>query len=190
MKEDKINKILVYLAPGFEEIEAVTIIDLLRRAELEVIVAGLQPDQVTGSHGISLVPDIFYVDVDPDDYDCLVLPGGQPGSSNLKANVQVLETVKKYHREKKLIAAICAAPTVLTEAGVLKNRKVTSYPDNKSTFSDSDYQELSVVRDGMIVTSRGVGTAIAFVLELIKIIKDETTANKLSARILWEQPNS
>ena len=190
MKNGKISKILVYLAPGFEEIEAVTILDLLRRADLEVIVAGLQPDQVTGSHGICLVPDIFYIDVDPDDYDCLVLPGGQPGSSNLKANVQVIETIKRYNRENKLIAAICAAPTVLAEAGVLKNRKVTSFPDEKETFSASDYQESRVVKDGMIVTSRGVGTAIEFVLELIKIIKDEKTSNNLAGRILWVRPES
>ena len=185
MKNFEVNRILVYLAPGFEEIEAVTIIDLLRRAGLDVTVAGLQPDQVTGSHGITVIPDIFYVDADADDYDGLVLPGGQPGSSNLKSNVQVLQTVKKYHKQNKLIAAICAAPTVLAEAGILKNRKVTSYPEEKEAFSSSEYLDSAVVKDGMVVTSRGVGTAIEFVLELIKIIRDEAASNKLAARILW-----
>ena len=186
MAAGKINRILVYLASGFEEIEAVTIIDLLRRVGLEVTVAGLQPDQVTGSHGITIVPDVLYVDVDPDDYDCLVLPGGQPGTDNLKVNPQVLQTVKKYYQENKLIAAICAAPTILAEAGILQDKKVTSYPAESDVFKSSDYQELSVVKDGMIVTSRGVGTAIEFALELIKIIKGEAARNQQAARILWD----
>jgi len=187
MIREKNCKILMYLAPGFEEIEAVTIIDLLRRAGLDVTVAGLRAEQVTGSHQITIVPDIFYGDVNPDDYDCLVLPGGQPGSTHLKNDTRVLQTITTYHQENKLIAAICAAPTVLAAADILKNKKVTSYPSEKDVFKSSDYQESTVVTDGMIVTSRGVGTAIEFSLELIRIIKGEAAMKEQAARILWDR---
>jgi 4-methyl-5(b-hydroxyethyl)-thiazole monophosphate biosynthesis len=179
-------RVLIFLAPGFEEIEAVTIIDLLRRGGLDVTVAGLQPDLVTGAHGIALAPDRFYVDIEVDEYDCLVLPGGQPGTNNLKANHFVLDTVKRYYQQKKWIGAICAAPTVLAQAGILENKKVTSYPSDKAAFKSSDYQEKAVVRDGMIITSRGVGTAISFALELVSVLQGEAVKNELAAKILWK----
>jgi 4-methyl-5(b-hydroxyethyl)-thiazole monophosphate biosynthesis len=179
------NKVLLYMAPGFEEIEAVTIIDLLRRSGIDVTIAGLSPDLVTGSHGISIAPDRYYVDIDPDDYDCLVLPGGQPGTNNLKSNPQVLETVRTYYKDKKLIGAICAAPTVLLEAGILEGRKVTSYPSEKVSFDPNSYLEMPVVIDGKIITSRGVGTAIDFALQLVRILKGDAVQNEQADKILW-----
>lgn len=183
------NKVLIYIAPGFEEIEAVTIIDLLRRANIEVTVAGLEHHSVTGSHGITVMTDIFYKAVDPDEYNYLVLPGGQPGSDNLKKDQKVMETIKDFQRKKKLIGAICAAPTILWEAGILENKKITSYPSEKSVFKTAVYEESSVVKDGNILTSRGVGTAIDFALDLIGEIKGEDVKRETAKRILWEIKN-
>lgn len=180
------NRVLLYLAPGFEEIEAVTIIDLLRRADIDVTVAGLEDGFITGSHGISILSDIYYEKIDLGDYDYLVLPGGQPGTNNLRKNRKVLETVKKFMKDKKLIGAICAAPLVLEEAGVLKNKKITSYPSEKDVFKSAVYIESSVVKDSNIITSRGVGTAIDFALKLIGEIKGDNSKQKTAGKILWE----
>jgi 4-methyl-5(b-hydroxyethyl)-thiazole monophosphate biosynthesis len=180
------NKVLVYLAPGFEEIEAVTIIDLLRRAEINVTVAGLGDGPITGSHDISVLSDVSIEDINPDNFDYLVLPGGQPGTNNLKNNQKVLEAIQQFQQEKKLIGAICAAPTVLHKAGVLDNKKVTSYPSEESVFSTSRYENSPVVKDENIITSRGVGTAIDFALELIGEIKGEDVKKDTAAKILHQ----
>jgi 4-methyl-5(b-hydroxyethyl)-thiazole monophosphate biosynthesis len=180
------NRVLLYLAPGFEEIEAVTIIDLLRRAGIEVTVAGLEDGFIKGSHGISVLSDMYYEKIDLDKYDCLVLPGGQPGTNNLKKNRKVIETIKKFKRENKLIGAICAAPLALQEAGILDNKRVTSYPSEKNVFTSAIYDESSVVKDHNIVTSRGVGTAIDFALNLIGEIQGEDSKQKIAGKILWE----
>jgi len=181
-----VSKALVYLSPGFEEIEAVTIIDLLRRAKIEVVIAGLDKGPVSGSHNISILSDMFHEDVDPDEFDLLVLPGGQPGTNNLKNDQKVLESIKKFKRDNKLIGAICAAPTVLWEAGILENKKVTSYPSEKDTFSSSIYEESPVVKDDNIITSRGVGTAIDFALDLIGEIKGDAVKRETADKILWK----
>jgi 4-methyl-5(b-hydroxyethyl)-thiazole monophosphate biosynthesis len=180
------KRVLVYLAPGFEEIEAVTIIDLLRRADIDVTVAGLEEGFIRGSHGISILSDVNYETVNPDNFDYLVLPGGQPGTNNLKNDKRVLESINKFWKENKLIGAICAAPTVLHKAGILSNKKVTSYPSEKDVFSSSTYEESSVVKDGNIITSRGVGTAIDFALDLIGEIKGNDEKKIIAEKILWK----
>jgi 4-methyl-5(b-hydroxyethyl)-thiazole monophosphate biosynthesis len=180
------NKVLVYLAPGFEEIEAVTIIDLLRRADVAVTVAGLEEGSIKGSHGISILADVNYETINPEKYDYLVLPGGQPGTNNLKNNKKVLDSVRRFQKENKLIGAICAAPTVLQEAGILDNKKVTSYPSEKEAFNSSIYETSSVVKDDNIITSRGVGTALDFALDLIGEIKGEDAKQDIASKILYE----
>ena len=180
------NKVLLYLASGFEEIEAVTIIDLLRRADIDVTVAGLEAGPIKGSHGISILSDVNYNDVNPDTFDYLVLPGGQPGTNNLKKNQKVLESVKEFQKENKLIGAICAAPTVLHEAGILDDKKVTSYPSEKDVFISSKYEVSPVVKDDNIITSRGVGTAIDFALELIGEIKGNDIKEEMAEKILYD----
>jgi 4-methyl-5(b-hydroxyethyl)-thiazole monophosphate biosynthesis len=179
--------VLIYLAPGFEEIEAVTIIDLLRRAEIDVTVAGLEKNPITGSHGISIQSDVYYEHINPDDFDYMVLPGGQPGTNNLKKNQKVLDSLKKFRNEGKLIGAICAAPIVLQEAGILDGKKVTSYPSEEEVFNASIYQSTPVVKDTNIITSRGVGTAIDFALDLIGEIKGADKKQEIAARILYLQ---
>jgi 4-methyl-5(b-hydroxyethyl)-thiazole monophosphate biosynthesis len=179
------NKVLVFLAAGFEEIEAVTIIDLLRRAAIDVTVAGLEKEKVTGSHGITILCDRFYQEVDAQDFDYLILPGGQPGTNNLKNDEHVIDIIRDFARNNKLIGAICAAPTILLKAGVLKNRTVTSYPSERDAFVASTYREENVVSDKNIITSRGVGTAIEFALDLIGLIKGAETKKETAGRILW-----
>jgi protein deglycase len=180
------SKVLVLLAPGFEEIEAVTIIDILHRAEIEVIVAGLEKESVTGSHNISIKCDIFYKNLNIDEFDFLVLPGGQPGTNNLKANPIVLEWLQKFNKEKKSIGAICAAPIVLREANVIDRVKITSYPSEEEAFEKNYYCEENVVKDKNIITSRGVGTAIEFALELVNTIKGKNVRDELATKILWK----
>ena len=182
------NKVLLYLSPGFEEIEAVTIIDLLRRADIEVTIAGLEEKSVRGSHGIIINCDQYYENIDPTEYDYLVLPGGQPGTNNLKNNETVLKNVRHFAEQNKLIGAICAAPAVLLQAGIVKDIKITSYPSEKHLFNPADYKESSVVIDNNIITSRGVGTAIEFTLDLIGLIKGEKVKDELANKIVWTKP--
>ncbi len=180
------SKVLVLLSPGFEEIEAVTIIDILRRGEIEVVVTGLEKETVTGSHSISINCDVFYKDVNINYFDFLILPGGQPGTNNMKENPVVLKWSQKFDKEKKLIGAICAAPTVLKKANIIDKVKVTSYPSEKDNFESDYYSEQNVVKDKNIITSRGVGTAIDFALELVNIIKGKNVRDNLATKIIWE----
>ncbi len=182
------KKALVLLAPGFEEIEAVTVIDILRRAGIKVSVAGLERDLVTGSHDISIKPDVFYLDIHQEDYDLLVLPGGQPGSKNLQKDETVLSWIKDRFGNGKKLAAICAAPTVFHAAGITGSLKITSHPSEKSLFSNNVDCTDSVVTDGSVITSRGVGTAIEFTLALVTELVNEETAADIRKAILYS-PN-
>ena len=179
------SNVLTILAPGFEEIEAITVIDLLRRADINVTVCGLNDTKVTGSHNVTIACDTRFDYLDVDDFECLFLPGGQPGSNNLKNDKRVLSLVQNYHKEQKLITAICAAPTVLHASGILKGKKVTSYPSERDIFTESIYLEENVVQDGKIITSRGVGTAIEFALHLIGVLRGDDVKKTQGERILW-----
>ncbi len=180
-------KALVILAPGFEEIEAVTIIDLLRRAEIEVVTAGLEEGPITGSHGITIIPDVLIEKVDHSEFDILILPGGQPGTNNLKADEKLLKWIKERFSTGRKLAAICAAPTVFHKAGITKNLTLTSYPSEREVFTDSVYLEKPVVKHGTVITSRGVGTAIPFALALIEELKGKSIAQTVKERILFEE---
>jgi 4-methyl-5(b-hydroxyethyl)-thiazole monophosphate biosynthesis len=165
-------KVLVPLAQGCEELEAVTVIDLLRRAGIEVVTAGLNAQPVRGSRGTRLLPDTTLDDALGDSYDMVVLPGGQPGTDNLDADTRIKEFVAKMARDDRFVAAICAAPKVLAHAGVLKGKRATSFPGvlEKLQLGDITLETSPVVRDGRIVTSRGPGTAMDFALELIELL--------------------
>ncbi len=180
------SKVLVLLSPGFEEIEAVTVIDILRRAEIDISIVGLEKNIVSGSHDISINCDVFYKDIDIDKFDFLVLPGGQPGTNNMKSNPTVIEWLQKFNQENKKIAAICAAPTVLEKAKVIDNINITSYPSEADKFDVEYYSNKVVVQDKNIITSRGVGTAIDFSLELVNIIKGKEIRDELASKILWK----
>jgi 4-methyl-5(b-hydroxyethyl)-thiazole monophosphate biosynthesis len=184
-KEEVVNKVLVILAPGFEEIEAITVIDILRRAKIETKVAGLDNELVSGSHNIQIKCDSTLTSTDPQEFSHLVLPGGQPGTNNLKNDKRVLELISNFYTQNKVIAAICAAPTVLQSAGILKGKKVTSYPAEREIFTSSIYLDLKVVNDKNIITSRGVGTAIDFALTLVETILNKEVRTTVAEKILW-----
>ena len=177
-------KVLVPLAPGFEEIEALAIVDILRRAEIEVVIAGLLPGPVAGAHNISVVPDTMLGSVNTDSFDMIVLPGGQPGTDNLNADPRVHALLKEFAAKNKLIGAICAAPIVLAAAGMLNGKKVACYPTYIDRLNGGIYEDNPVVSDGSIITSQGVGTAIFFGLALVALLTNQTTSDRVSRSML------
>ena len=162
------KKVLVLFAEGSEELEAVTVVNLLRRAGIDVTFAGLHAGALRGSRGTVLQPDATLESVLPHSYDMLVLPGGQPGTNNLKADPRVLELAKRMTQQGRYVAAICAAPSVLAAAGVLDQRRATCFPGALDAFPLVQQQNDAVVEDGTLITSRGPGTAMDFALTLIE----------------------
>ena len=162
--------VLVPLAPGFEEIETITVVDILRRAGAQVTLAGTEEGPLKGSRGISVLPDDLLANVLQKEFDMVVLPGGQPGTDNLKKDARVAQLLKKMDNLNKNIAAICAAPLVLKDAGILENRCATSHPSVQNDMQDISYQDERVVVDGHIITSKSPGTAIEFSLKLVEIL--------------------
>jgi protein deglycase len=165
-------RVLVPLAQGCEELEAVTIIDLLRRAEIEVVSAGLVDGPVTGSRGTVLVPDTTLAAVLDQTFDMIVLPGGLPGARYLQEDERVREILQRQHAEGRFLAAICAAPKVLALAGLLDGRTATHYPGCivPTEFPRATFVDLPVAVDGQVVTGRGPGTAMEFALQLIELL--------------------
>jgi protein deglycase len=179
-----VPKILVPLAPGFEETEAVTIIDILRRGGVEVVAAGLEAKAVKGSHALTLEGDALLAEVELKGFDGIVLPGGQPGTTNLMKSTALRRFLVEMDRQQLLIAAICAAPTVLEAAGVLKGKKATCYPGCEKDIRSAILSSDGVVVDGHVVTSRGVGTALAFALTLVKILRGTETYEQVKKAVL------
>ncbi|MDR2578888.1 MAG: DJ-1/PfpI family protein [Chitinispirillales bacterium] len=175
---------IIILADGFEEIEAVTCIDLLRRAGITVTVLGLDAVDVRGAQNLWVKADMPLAEF-RDSFDAVVLPGGMPGTTNLAASEETLNLIRFAYEEEKLCAAICAAPAVLAKAGILSEKKVTCYPGCESYMSGALLFEDAVVTDYNIITSRAVGTAIPFALELIEVLAGQETARKIKAAILY-----
>ncbi|HCU52985.1 MAG TPA: DJ-1 family protein [Gammaproteobacteria bacterium] len=175
------TRVLVPLAEGCEELEAVTIIDLLRRAQIEVVTAGLVPGPVRGSRGTVLVPDVALETVLDQAFDMIVLPGGQPGATNLERDARVINLLKTMAGLGRYTAAICAAPKVLAVAGLLHGKQATSYPGalDPIQFPDIRIDTRAVVRDGHVLTSRGPGTAMDFALALIETLTNQTTRDQV-----------
>ncbi len=182
-------RVLVPLVDGFEEIEAISIIDILRRAEIDVTVAGMgTPNTViTGSHQISVQPDTtldeIWSETLVNQYDALVIPGG-PGVSTLLESAALGQLVLQFDKARKCTAAICAAPLVLSKAGLLKRRRATSFPSVRDRIDAGQYSEDRVVVDGHIVTSRGAGTAVEFALQLIAELLDPDKATEVGQSIV------
>lgn len=177
-------KVLVPLADGCEELEAVTIIDLLRRAGIEVVSAGLNPGVVKASRGVQLVPDLTLDSALQDDYDMVVLPGGMPGAAHLKTDPRILQLLKDMAAAGKYTAAICAAPMVLAEAGVLEGRQATSYPGFLDALPGVTVSAAAVVQDGKVLTSRGPGTAMDFALALVETLAGADKRQQVEAALV------
>jgi 4-methyl-5(b-hydroxyethyl)-thiazole monophosphate biosynthesis len=179
-------KALVFLATGFEEIEALTVVDVLRRAGVDVTIAGLTPNVTEGKHGVKVVPDKSIDDVKVEDFDAVVAPGGNPGYKNLRKDPRVIAMVKKAFNSNKLVAAICAGPTVLSDAGVLEGKACTIYPgmDEELEKGGGKPKHDIVVVDGKIITSRGPATALPFALKLAEKLAGKQVAEAVSKKTL------
>lgn len=174
-------KVAVILADGFEEIEALTVVDVLRRANITCHMVGFEA-QVTGSHAIQVQADCLF-DGDLSDYDLIVLPGGMPGSAHLRDNEQLIAELQKCEQVGKKIAAICAAPIVLNRAGLLKDKEFTCYDGVQEQIADGHYRKETVVVDGQLTTSRGPATALAFAYNLVEQLGGD--ANGLREAMLY-----
>lgn len=179
-------KVLVPLAEGCEELEAVTIIDLLRRAEIDVVTAGLAIGPVTASRGTRLLPDTTIGSVVQDTFDMVVLPGGMPGAATLNEDLRIVALLNRALLAGGYAAAICAAPMVLADAGILDGKRATGYPG----FIDGDkypaltYTGSAVECDGKIITSRGPGTAMDFALTIVETLCDSETRNRVEVGLM------
>ena len=179
-------KVYEFLATGVEEAEAIIPADLLRRAGVEVCLVSITGElAVTGARNLTIVADKRYEEVDFSDGDMLLLPGGQPGTTNLCNYEPLQELLKRWNEEGKRLAAICAAPTVFGKLGLLEGKQATCYPGCEEQLSGAILTEEQVVTDGNVTTSRGLGTAIAFAGEIIRLLVDEATAEKVTTSIVY-----
>ncbi|MGN0466426.1 MAG: DJ-1 family glyoxalase III [Lachnospiraceae bacterium] len=184
------KKVYVFLANGFEEIEGLTVVDLLRRAGICLTTVSIHDTkQVMGAHKIEVKADILLDEMEKDAADAIVLPGGMPGMTNLKENEIVKEMILSYEKQGKLIAAVCASPSIFSELGLLDGKNATSYPSFEENLvaHGAIYSKDTVVRDGNIITSRGLGTSIDFSLSIISYLLDEDKANEIAESIVYNR---
>ena len=179
------KKAVILLATGFEEIEAVTVIDILRRAGIDVVIAGIESLSVTGSHNITVSADKKLSDLKRD-FDAVILPGGMPGAMHLHNSSEVNDFIKDMNAKGGLIAGICAAPSVvMAPIGLLDNKAATCYPGDQIDFAKSTkYKDEAVVADGNIITSQGPGTAIEFAFAIVEKLIGKDTVKNLRKRVL------
>ena len=177
-------KALILLAPGFEEIEALSIVDTLRRAGVEVVTAGLRKGGIEGAHGVTVMPDSAMEAITIEDFDAVILPGGNPGYVNLGKDQRVFDFAKKVFEAGKIVAAICAAPSVLAKGGILTGKKATIYPGMEALLTGAKPVNERVVVDGNVVTSQGPGTALEFGITLVELLVGKQQAQKLKAELV------
>ncbi|MBC3887426.1 DJ-1 family protein [Acetobacterium paludosum] len=182
--------VIIFLAAGFEEVEALTVVDYLRRVKqitVHMISIG-DTLQVSGSHHIEVKADKQIDELSKiDSYEAVIIPGGMPGAANLRDDQRVVKIVREMNEAGKLVAAICAGPIVLEKAKIIDGKKVTSYPGFEKDLPNSIYQEDAVVKDGNIITSRGPGKAVDFALEIVTVLAGEKEAESLRKNILYDK---
>ena len=178
----------IFLADGFEEIEALTVVDLLRRAGIDITMFSIMgKKQVLGSHGIQVEADALLEDCDFDALDMVILPGGMPGTKNLDECKALTDAVVAFNGAGKLLAAICAAPTVYGHLGLLKGKKACCYPGREGELTGAEVQMSEVVADEGFITSRGMGTAIPFGLAIIEHYQGKEAAEDMGRKIVYRQ---
>lgn len=179
------NQITVHLAEGFEEIEAVTIIDVLRRAGLNVVTVSVTGNRmVKGSHNIEVKADLLFEEVDYARGEMIILPGGMPGSKNLNEHKGLKSNIMAYHTNGKYLAAICAAPIVFGNLGILRGKMAVCYPGYEAHLPGAEVCSEPYVVDGKIITGRGIGAALQFSLEIVRILEGEERAIQLRKAML------
>lgn len=181
------SKIAVFLADGFEEIEALTVVDICRRAGILVEMVSVQDGKIVeGSHGIRVDADMLFEDMDFDSLDMLVLPGGMPGTRNLEAHKGLMEQLDAFYREGKYVAAICAAPTIMGHRGILKGRKACCYPGMENELDGAEVVYEPVAISEHVITSRGMGCAIPFGLAVTAVLCGKEKAEELARGIVYQ----
>lgn len=181
-------KVYVFLADGFEEIEGLAVVDLLRRAEIETIMISVMDTiEIMGGHGIVVSADKVYEEVGFDDVDMLVLPGGTTGVKNLRKHDELCEKLKEFHEDGKMIAAICAAPTLLHELGLLQHKNATCYHSLAGELTEAEYINANVVVDDNIITSQGFGTSVDFGLAIVEHFKGKEMARRLANEVMYKR---
>ncbi len=179
------SKVYVFLAEGFEEAEALTPVDLLRRADVETVMVSVTGKAaVTGAHGITMMADRLFEEIDGRDADLLMLPGGMPGTLNLGAHAGLVSLLKEHFAAGKKVAAICAAPSVLGKLGMLEGKTAVCYPGFEDQLSGAAIGSGKVSVDGNVTTAKGMGAAIEFGLALVAQLKDQETADKIEKAII------
>ena len=178
------KRVLVLLAPGFEELEAVTIIDILRRAGLEVITAGTISGPISSARNIRISPDTSLDKVSNEVFDLIVLPGGVDGTENLAKDPRVIEILRRQIDSGRLLGAICAAPTVLDRHGLAQGKNITCHPTCRDAIHKARLSGDRVVQDGQLVTSQGPGTAIEFAYKLVELLIGKDKVSEINKGVL------
>ncbi len=182
------SRAVIFLAPGFEEIEALTVVDLLRRADIEIDMISISEEhQVTGSHEIKVFADKTWSEVMFENVDMMILPGGMPGTKNLEAHEPLLQKIKEFYEKGRYISAICAAPSILGHLGMLKGRNACAFPDYESHLEGAIVTKNEVEVSDHIITSRGMGCAIPFGLAVVERFKGKETAEMLKEKIVFKR---
>ena len=183
------SKVAIMIANGCEEIEALTVVDILRRASIDIDMVSIADGKdVVSSHRIAFVCDRTIDEINKDEYDGVILPGGMPGTENLRADERVADIVKSYFADGKLVAAICAAPSVLGDLGVLDGKRATCHPGFEDRLGKASFTEDSVAVDGNVITSRGMGTAIDFGLAILDYLGDGSkTKDEVAGNLVYQR---
>ncbi len=177
--------VYLFLADGFEEIEALCCTDILRRAGIEVNMVGVEKTGVRGAHGITVLCDVTITEADIKKTEAVILPGGLGGTDIMKKNADVKKFINYAYKNGKKVCAICAAPSILGEMGLLNGKKATCYPGFEKSFAGGTYTEAAVQTDGNVITSKAMGTAYDFAFEIVKAIKGEETAQRVKNEIYY-----
>ncbi|MBI3399495.1 MAG: DJ-1/PfpI family protein [Deltaproteobacteria bacterium] len=178
------KKVLIPLAPGFEEIEAIAVVDILRRAGVDVVMAGTAANPIEGRNRIKVLADVILGSAKDQDFDMIILPGGAIGTENLKKDSRIKEIVERLCKKGKFISAICAAPTVLSAIGITAGKTVTSHPTVRTKLEKEKISDERVVIDGNIITSQGPGTAIEFAFKLVEVLLGKEKAAEVNKSVL------
>ncbi len=180
------SKVYIFLAEGFEEVEALMTVDILRRAGIDMQMVSITGQkQVEGSHKIKIEADKLYEEIDPGEADMLVLPGGMPGTKNLAAHESLCSWLKAFHQAGKGLAAICAAPSVLGANGILEGKQAVCYPGFEKELTGAKILEAPVVRDKNVITARGLGTAVEFGLAIVEMLVSREKAKEIKEQIQY-----
>ncbi len=178
------GKAVIILAPGYEELEAVAVIDILRRAGVDIKIASLEPGPVPSARDVKIVPDVLLDDVRDHEFDLIILPGGIDSTETLAANDTVLSMLRRQMENKRYIGAICAAPTVLDRHGLSADMTIVCHPVCRNAVKQSRLGDERVVQDGTIITSQGPGTALEFAMRLVEVLEGRAKMEEVNKGVL------